>query len=789
MNAERHERIYSIFREACELRGDDRGLFIRRACADDDSLRIEIEQLLAQDDERASFLQTPVLASSISDHAAEPAPIRLPAQIASYRIISQLGTGGMGVVYLAEQASPKRTVALKVLRPGFVNSQMLRRFEQESQLLGRLTHPSIARVYEAGTADAGLGPQPYFAMEFVSGLSLIEHAEKYKLDLRARLELLVLICDAVHHAHIHGVIHRDLKPGNILVVDESAYVDTGSDKSTKSSWYGHAGNSSRESSSIPKILDFGVARMIDAEAQQVTLHTSAGELVGTLQYMSPEQAAGDHDRIDIRSDIYSLGVVACELLTGRPPYAIERRRLDEAVRTITQSPPAPLRSIDASLPGDVETVVLKALEKEPERRYQSAAALGEDIRRAINDQPILARPASALYQLRKFARRNRLLVSSAAAIAILLVGGILVSTVMALALAAQRDQAKKLQEAAEREAAVARAVGAYLRDVFAAASPYTGRHDITVADALDLAASRVDERLGDMPGVAGAVHLYLSETYYGFGNLDKALRQAQQAVVDYESDPTIDPVLLAGAYGVVGQVHMEQGRLDDAETWLTRAMPIMEEHAGEDDESRIDIALNYSVLLYQRKRHADAEPLMRQVLVQRQKKYGSNDPRTLMALNNLANNTWKLGRLDEAAPLLRDIMERSRASLGDQHPNTLTSIYNYADVLREQGQFDQSASLYLDATDLGQKHLPPGHWLVALYRNGYGELLRQTRRFDEAQKQLVESHDVLHAQLGVGHSHTQRAVRRLVALYNDWGRPEEAATWRALMPAEPLSAK
>ena len=312
---------------------------------------------------------------------------RHPVIIGHYRILRLLGEGGMGSVYLAEQENPHRLVALKVIKPGFVNAELLRRFEQEAHVLGRLHHPGIAQIYEAGTADSGFGPQPYFAMEFIEGQPLIEFAEERHLNLRARLELMAKICDAVNHAHQRGIIHRDLKPANILV-DEAGQ---------------------------PKILDFGVARVTDSDTE-ATRQTDMGQLIGTLAYMSPEQVQPDPLELDIRSDVYALGVIAYELLAGRLPYDTDRKALHEVVQAIRETDPVRLSSIHRMYRGDIETIVAKALEKDKARRYASAAELAADIRHYLTDQPIVARPPSTSYQLQKFARRHWALVTGVAAV-------------------------------------------------------------------------------------------------------------------------------------------------------------------------------------------------------------------------------------------------------------------------------------------------------------------------------------------------------------------------------------
>jgi len=417
MTPARWAQMKEIFSAAQEKPVSEREAFLNDVCADA-SLREEVRKLLEAEDR-------PALESPVAGMLAAPAR---PAVIGRYRIIRLLGEGGMGAVYEAEQDQPRRTVALKVIRSGLASRELLRRFEHEAQALGRLHHPGIAQIYEAGTADTGFGPQPYFAMEFIQGASLLRYAEAHELGTRARLELMVKVCEAVHHAHQRGIIHRDLKPGNILV-DETGQ---------------------------PKVVDFGVARATDADAQ-ATRQTDLGQLVGTLAYMSPEQVLGDPLALDTRSDVYALGVLLFELLAGRMPYQIGSQ-LPKAVQTIREEDPARLSSISRVYRGDVETIVAKALEKDKARRYQSAAELAADIRRYLNDEPIMARRSTTTYHLRKFARRHRALVVGVAAALTMLIAGVIASTWEAVRAQRaehealqQRDRAATAQHAAQNE--------------------------------------------------------------------------------------------------------------------------------------------------------------------------------------------------------------------------------------------------------------------------------------------------------------------------------------------------
>ncbi len=419
-----------------------RGAFLDEHCASDLDLRAAVEELLQFDAEVQSepeFLQSPAAAVRATLPLAPE--LRLPTFIGRYRIVRGHGEGGMGTVYEAEQDNPRRTVALKVIRAGYASAELLSRFRHEAEILARLQHPGIAQVYEAGIGEDG---RPFFAMEFISGMPLDEYARGQGLSPQARLELLAKVCDAVQHAHDKGVIHRDLKPGNIVV----------------------------DASGQPKVLDFGVAHVTAADLLTTAGRTQAGQLLGTLSYMSPEQVAADPAGLDGRSDVYTLGVILFELLAQRMPYQLDRLPAHEAARVIQEQEPSRLGSMDTHYRGDVEIIVAKALEKVKSRRYASAGDLASDIRRYLRGEAILARPASALYQLRKFARRNKALVAGVSGIIAALLVGTVVSILFALRAAENARVANERERVATYESYRAR---------IAAAVAAISRHD--VADA------------------------------------------------------------------------------------------------------------------------------------------------------------------------------------------------------------------------------------------------------------------------------------------------------------------
>lgn len=393
-------RMSEIFNDAKERPPEDRDKFLKTACGGDAALRDEIDRLLAVDNRAGEFLNPP---SQVDGDEAMRAPeVSVPTHIGEYRIKRRIAAGGMGVIYEAEQKQPQRSVALKVMRGGITSKSAMKRFEFEAQLLARLRHPAIAQIYEAGTHDDGVAVVPYFVMEYIpQAAPITRYAETNDLTMRQRLKLFQSVCEAVHHGHQKGISHRDLKPSNILV----------------------------DSDGRPKVIDFGVARSTDSDMTVTTLEESVGKLIGTLQYMSPEQCGADPHDVDSRSDVYALGAVLYQLLSGRLPYDLKQRTLPDAIRVINDVQPTPLGSVRRVFRGDIEYIVAKALEKDRDRRYQSAEALASDIERFLSGLPISARPASTSYHVRKFAARNKILVGSITVAFLALVGGIVATQV------------------------------------------------------------------------------------------------------------------------------------------------------------------------------------------------------------------------------------------------------------------------------------------------------------------------------------------------------------------------
>ncbi len=424
MDPSRHERIVDVFVRAKALPPDQRRALLDDACSGDAGLRNEIDSLLAADEREVGFLDSPPAGGVVAAMADDGSNEIVGTRVGRYEVRRLVATGGMGAVYEAVQDHPRRIVALKVLRGGTYSRSALRRFERESELLARLRHPHIAQVYDAGVYE-GL---PYFAMEFIpEARPITTYAQTEGLTTRQRLALFAAVCDAVQHGHQNGVIHRDLKPDNILV-----------DR------FGHA-----------KVIDFGVAKATDSDLAVTTMHTDVRQLIGTLPYMSAEQVAGDPAELDTRCDVYALGVVLFELLSGRLPHELRDCSVAEAARIIREEEPAHLSSVSASLRGDLDTIVSKAIEKEKDRRYQSVGELSADVRRFLRDEPIVARRPTTLYQLRKFAKRHKGLVGGIAVAMLAMLVGTIVAVSQAVVATRARDLARHHEFVSRRQAYLA----------------------------------------------------------------------------------------------------------------------------------------------------------------------------------------------------------------------------------------------------------------------------------------------------------------------------------------------
>jgi eukaryotic-like serine/threonine-protein kinase len=756
-------QVKQLLADALDVSPADRAAWLQEA-APDDATRAQVEKLLlAHDRATATFLPE-----------AEPID-PLPAErIGPYRLVARLGEGGFGEVYLAEQLQPiRREVALKLVRPGMDSRQVLARFEAERQSLAMMEHPSIARVFDAGKVPAdpptAVSGRPYFVMELVrDGEPITAFCDSHQIGLEARLRLFAQVCRAVAHAHQKGVIHRDLKPANILV-------------------------SAHEEAPMPKVIDFGVAKAIDSRSGTATVFTEVRQLVGTPQYMSPEQAGHGPAVVDTRSDIFSLGAVLFELIAGSPPIepktlegesgidAMTRalsegeviRPSDRLAHSPTLSNLARTRAIDPTrllraVRGELDWIVGRCLERDPGRRYETATALAEDVEAYLTGLPVRASPPSRMYRLRKLARRHRAAVSAVMVAAIAIVVAIIALVIgfrtarhqerVALAALADAREARALAEtrateattqrvAAERSGRVAEAVNRFLAGMLRSADPMRGgAKDVTIRTALDNARDRVDKEFAALPEVEAAVRLTLGRTYLALGELRIAVEQIRRST--------------------------ELGR----------------QVYGEDGSWTITADASLASVLNAQGEVEQAATLARSVLDRSRRINGPNSPSTLTATNNLGLMLVDLQKYDEAIPLLETALASRKALLGPDHPDVLQSLANLAMALSNTARAMESLPIYLDAIRVCEAQYGPADPHTLQIKNNYAATLAELGRFAEAEPILDSVSQATAKQLGEDHPATLEAGSNLADARWHLGRTAEAiaALERIVPKAEKL---
>lgn len=695
-----------------------------------------------------------------------------------YRVLRALGSGGMGVVYEAEQDHPRRRIALKVLRAELAATKDFSRFEQEAEILGRLKHPGIAHVYEAGTWASEEGDRPFIAMELVDGTPIDEAVRSRKLAVTEVLELMAQVSATVEHAHRHGVVHRDLKPANILVTETEEGLQT-------------------------KVLDFGVARLIDP-ASRTTQGTDAAQVIGTVAYMSPEQieSAGT---VDTRTDVYALGLVLYELLAGQRPFDLSGRSLIEAARIINQDEPPRLGRVDSRFRGDLETIVAKALEKRPDDRYASAGNLGGDLRRYLRFEPILAHPPSITYQLRKLARRRRGLVGGILTGAAAVILGLVVSGVGFVQARWERDakvQALDREKSARR---ASEAVTDFLSDMIADARPETQGRDVTLRELLEAKEAEVRARFVDEPLVRARLHRTLARTFASLGDYARAEPHAEAAVALYTETVGLgdertlqagldhaEALFLANRYdesqtkfhevyetsrramgegalmtlhalAQIGFIEIQLADYDSAEEKLVVVRERLQA-LHPDDESLLDVIGNLANLYSRAGRHDDAEPLFLEHIAACRRLRGADHQETLLAIANLAAQYRRTGRADRALPLLESVLKTQERVMGRLHGKALITRNNLAYALADLGRRDEAIRILREAYQETHRKLGEQDRNVLMFQRSLAHMLQAAGRLEEAEP-LVAKTRTLHAAIyGASHPYSLRVHAMLLRL-------------------------
>ncbi len=650
----------------------------------------------------------------------------LPADsFPGYDIISEIHRGGQGVVYRSTQQATGRDVAVKVMREGpFLGPRDKARFEREVRILGRLRHPNIVTIHDSGIA-AGCH---YFVMDYIPGQPLDSYMVDRNPSIEVTLRLFAKICSAVHAAHLRGVIHRDLKPSNIRIDQRGE----------------------------PHILDFGLAKIATEEMDELSelrRMTMTGQFVGSLPWASPEQAEGRPDRIDIRTDVYSLGVILFNMLTGRFPYPVIGNIRDVLSNIIENDPVRP-RSIYKEINEDVETIILKCLAKEPERRYQSAVSLAEDVERYLTNQPILARSPSTIYQLKKLIVRHKLPFVFLTLILVLLVGAAVWMSALYAQAAAERTRATAAELEAKREARTARAINDFLiNDMLASAEPEIARgRKVTVEEVLENASGRINDAFSNQPVTRASVLATIGRTYLSLGLYEAArehLREAEAICTRELGDE--HPQTLQARIALIETLR-RQDNLDEAETLAERTLQLCRRILGEDHLDTLEAAFQRAILLERRGRRAEAVELHDQTLQRRRRLLGDAHPDTLASFNEWGNVVLlREGRSAEAEDLFRQVLQDSRRVLGDEHPKTYVAMSHLGTVLTSQRRFEEGEPLLRKGLlglrrVLGDEHPDTLSTMMRL-----GTLLKEQDRAYEAVKLLRQAISISGRVLGDEH--------------------------------------
>lgn len=769
MDAQRWAMIESVYHAVLAKDPGERSSYLNEACAEDKALRREVESLLAYADvQLANQLEAGEVAKMwekiaggrlSSTAAAEIDPgEHLPDDIGPYHLVELVGRGGMGDVWVAEQKSPvRRRVALKLIKAGMDTREVVARFESERQALALMEHPAIAKVFDAGSTPQG---RPYFVMEYVSGMPITAYCDKHRLTTHQRLELFIHVCEGVQHAHQKAIIHRDLKPSNILVTE----VD---------------------GKPVPKIIDFGVAKAISQRLTAETLFTRVGMMLGTPEYMSPEQADSAGQDVDTRTDVYSLGAVLYELLVGALPLELGKLSFDEMLRRLREDdalrPSTKLRTLREQsaataqnrrtepkalvrqLRGDLDAITLKALEKDRARRYGTPSELAADIGRYLRHEPVTAHAPSVAYRARKYIRRHRVGVGVAAGLILLLGSFAIVQAVALRRITRERDRADR--------------VTTFMTGMFKVSDPSEARgNKVTAREILDKASKDINTGLSNDPELQAQMMHVMGTVYFNLGSYSRAESLLRRAVEIRQRLLGPEHLDTLKSKRVLASTLEGQARYPESEKLYRETLDIQRRLLGPEYPDNLSLTNNLAGVLADEGHLGEAEKLFRANFNVESRVLGPEDPETLRSADNLVFAMDQDGRYAEAEKLERHTFEIKRRVMGPDHPQTLHSMENLADTLDSEGRYPEAEKLERELIAIRLRVLGPEHedTLVSMMNDGL--MLAHLGRYTDAEQALQKVLDTQRRVLGPEHRETLASMSMLASTFMHMGRYAEAET-------------